>query len=104
MTKTQTKAIILFARDPVAGKVKTRLASQIGSDTAAGLYRNFVTDILAILKSSDVNLRIVFDPPDSKDQFQQWLGKEHQYIPQAGQDLGQRMKNAFAQVFSDGFK
>jgi hypothetical protein len=70
---------------------------------AAGLYRNFVMDNLATMNSLDLNLRIVFDPSDSKDLFQQWLGKEYSYIPQSGRDLGLRMKNAFSQAFNEGF-
>ena len=87
----------------MAGRVKTRLAEQIGQDTAADLYRNFVTDILATLKSLDANFKIVFDPPHTENQFQRWLGEEYRYAPQIGQDLGQRMKNAFLQAFSEGF-
>ena len=103
MNRESKNCVLLFVKYPANGRVKTRLADQIGQDTATGLYRNFVTDILATLKSLDVNFKIVFDPPDSKEQFQQWLGKEYSYIPQAGQDLGQRMKNAFLQTFSGGF-
>ena len=95
--------ILLFVKYPNVGRVKTRLAEQIGQDAAADLYRNFVTDILATLKSLDVNFKIVFALGGSQDQFQQWLGKEYSYIPQVGQDLGQRMKNAFLQAFSEDF-
>jgi rSAM/selenodomain-associated transferase 1 len=103
MNRDRKNCVLFFVKYPMAGKVKTRLAEQLDQDSATELYRNFITDILATLKSLDVNLRIVFDPPDSKDQFQQWLGKEYSYIPQAGQDLGQKMKNAFVQAFSEGF-
>ena len=103
MNRDSKNCVLFFVKHPVPGRVKTRLAEQIGHDIAAGLYRNFVADILTTLKSLDVELRIVFDPPDSKEQFQQWLGKECSYIPQVGLDLGQRMKNAFLQAFSEGF-
>lgn len=103
MNKDSKKCVLFFVKYPVPGRVKTRLAEQIGHDVAADLYRNFVTDTLATLKNLDANLRIVFDPPDSKEQFQQWLGKEYSYLPQDGLDLGQRMKNAFLQAFSQGF-
>ena len=103
MNRDSKNCVLFFVKYPIQGRVKTRLAKQVGQDVAADLYRNFVADILAILKSLDVNFQIVFDPDDSKDQFQQWLGKEYSYIPQVGQDLGQRMKNAFSQAFSDGF-
>jgi uncharacterized protein len=41
--------MILFAKAPVAGRVKTRLAMEIGAGRAAELHRAFVTDSLAIL-------------------------------------------------------
>ena len=103
MNRDSKNCILFFVKYPVPGKVKTRLAEQIGAGAATGLYKNFVADILATLKSLDLNLKIVFEPPDSKGQFQQWLGKEYSYIAQAGQDLGQRMKHAFLQAFSERF-
>lgn len=96
--------ILFFVKYPTPGGVKTRLAEQIGPDAAAGLYRSFVADIIATLKSLDADIKIVFAPPENKDQFQQWLGKNYSYIPQLGKDLGQRMKNAFPQAFREGFK
>ncbi len=42
--------MILFAKAPVAGCVKTRLATEIGARRAAELHRAFVTDSLAKLK------------------------------------------------------
>jgi len=41
--------MILFAKAPVAGRVKTRLAVEIGAARAAALYRAFVADSLAKL-------------------------------------------------------
>jgi hypothetical protein len=42
--------MILFAKAPVAGRVKTRLATEIGARRAAEFHRAFVTDSLARLK------------------------------------------------------
>ena len=42
--------MILFAKAPVAGRVKTRLAMEIGACRATELHRAFVTDSLEILK------------------------------------------------------
>ena len=95
--------VLLFVKYPAAGRVKTRLAEQLGQDAAADLYKNFVTDILETLHRLEVNFKIVFDPPHSKDRFQQWLGKGYWYAPQIGRDLGQKMKNAFLQAFDEGF-
>jgi hypothetical protein len=103
MNRDSKNCVLSFVKYPFPGRVKTRLARQLGANAAADLYRNFVTDILATLKSMDVNIKIAFAPFDSKNKFQQWLGKKYSYIPQIGRDLGQRMKNAFLQTFSGGF-
>lgn len=95
--------ILFFVKYPVLRGVKTRLAEHVGHDVATDLYKSFVADILITLHTLSVNFRIVFYPPDAGDQFQQWLGEKYSYAPQIGQDLGQRMKNAFLQAFSDGF-
>jgi len=42
--------MILFAKAPVAGRVKTRLAREIGAERAAELHRAFVADSVAKLK------------------------------------------------------
>lgn len=95
--------ILFFVKYPVLRGVKTRLAEHVGHDVATDLYKSFVADILTTLHTLSVNFKIVFYPPDVGDQFHQWLGEKYSYAPQIGRDLGQRMKNAFLQAFSDGF-
>lgn len=95
--------ILLFVKYPNVGRVKTRLAEHIGQNVAADLYKNFVADILTTLHTLSVNFKIVFYPPDVENQFHQWLSEKYSYAPQIGRDLGQRIKNAFLQAFSDGF-
>jgi len=36
-----SKALIIFIKNPVAGKVKTRLAATVGDTTAVEVYKNF---------------------------------------------------------------
>jgi hypothetical protein len=43
------RRVILFAREPVAGQVKTRLAREIGAGPAASLYGAFLQDLAAAL-------------------------------------------------------
>jgi rSAM/selenodomain-associated transferase 1 len=43
------RRVILFAREPVAGQVKTRLAREIGAGPAASLYAAFLQDLAAAL-------------------------------------------------------
>jgi rSAM/selenodomain-associated transferase 1 len=57
--------MILFAKAPIAGYVKTRLAREIGARRAAELHRAFVTDSLAKLKefTSAADLQLHTDIP-----------------------------------------
>ena len=43
------KRFILFAREPVRGRVKTRLAREVGAEAAAALYEAFLSDLAASL-------------------------------------------------------
>ena len=103
MNPDNNSCVILFVKYPTPGRVKTRLAKQLGQKRAAEIYENFVVDILAVLEKLNVNLKIFFSPADTQQRFQSWLGKEYSYTAQAGGDLGQKMKNAFQCVFADGF-
>jgi uncharacterized protein len=95
--------IILFVKAPVRGQVKSRLAAVLGDDTTRELYRNFCLDILDTLEQTGLPVRICYYPPDSGNAVAGWMGPGHEYLPQEGRDVGERMENAFRQAFSRGF-
>lgn len=103
MGARDNNCILMFVKSPTAGQVKTRLAAEIGEDAAVGLYRAFVEDMLATVEKLDATFRLCFYPPEAKSLFLEWLGEQHSYIPQTGDDLGGRLKNAFADAFEQGF-
>jgi rSAM/selenodomain-associated transferase 1 len=45
------RRLVLFAREPVPGRVKTRLAREVGAAAAASLYEAFLSDLAAALTS-----------------------------------------------------
>lgn len=96
------KALIIFAREPVPGKVKTRLARDVGEQAAAELYAAMLADVLEKAVSLDDVRLLVFWAletgilPDGPE-FQ---GLE--MLEQQGADLGERMKNAFIRAFNLG--
>jgi len=100
----QNRGLIIFIKYPQPGQVKSRLAKDFDSDFAAGLYKAFVLDILECAVNGDWQLRIYFDPPEKEAEIKKLFGNDHEYRPQRGADLGTRMKNAFADCFSEGFK
>jgi rSAM/selenodomain-associated transferase 1 len=93
--------ILVFVKYPEPGRVKTRLTAWIGADAAAELYRAFVADVLATVKTLGFPFQICFYPEDKRALMLQWLGEEYHYVPQRGKNLGERMKYGFVDAFAD---
>ncbi len=96
--------ILFFVKYPEKGQVKKRLSMRLGEDVTAELYRNFVLDSLSALEGCGVQFLVCFHPPDSKNKFIEWLGKGYSYMPQRGDDLGQRMRNGFINMFDKNYQ
>ncbi len=96
--------VLLFIKAPQKGLVKSRLAAAIGPDAALELYKSFVLDVVEMLQDAGYPFRICFYPVAAQGAVSDWLGPRHQYAPQEGDDLGERMKNAFQRIFSEGYR
>lgn len=94
------RAVLLFVRYPEKGRVKTRLETHLSKDRILSLYQCFVEDIRETLKKSGYSVFICFLPENKDVQMQAWLGPASVYVPQTGEDLGQRMCNAFVKAFN----
>ncbi len=79
------------------------MAAAIGDDAALALYQSFVLDAVDRVHTGGFAFRICFYPADSGDALRAWLGEGEPLMPQVGSDLGERMANAFAGIFSEGF-
>ena len=98
-----SRCVILFAKAPVPGQVKTRLTPPLSPHSAALLYRSFIADIGNMLGRSPFPVRIYFDPPDRQADLTDLMGQRYPYFPQTGNDLGERMANALDQTLDAGF-
>jgi uncharacterized protein len=94
----------MFVKNSAKTQVKSRLAAALDSQTALSLYRCFVADLLETIGRAEWPLIIFFYPPDAGKEMKAWLGKGCVLAPQRGSDLGERMQNAFEEVFFHGFK
>ena len=99
----KSRCLIVFVKSPEAEGVKSRLAAAVGEQKTRRVYRCFVEDLLDSLDKGNYCLKIFFYPPDEQPVLSRWLGDDRFYEPQAGEDLGQRMKNAFEKCFAEGF-
>ena len=87
--------LIVFARAPVRGRVKTRLARVLGDGRALQIYLQFLEYILSTATKSGFTIKCYTDEP-SHDYFHQWSEKGIAIHPQVGNDIGERMYHAMA--------
>lgn len=97
-------AVLVFARMPEKGKVKKRLAADLGEDAALELYRAFVDDLLNTLARSGLHHIICHTPKTIPQALAPWPKPDLPRFPQTGADLGERMAHAFEHGFSRGFR
>lgn len=95
-------SIVVFARAPVYGQVKTRLAKSLDPSMVVNLYRCFGRDIIDKIIHAGFCPKIFYDPPEAENLMSDWLGGQHAFYPQQGRDLGMKMANAIKTVFEEG--
>ncbi len=93
----------MFVKSPIKGLVKTRLAAQTSGDFEVELYKCFVEDMISLVENLDFHLELCFYPANMKSTFSEWLGEQHCYKPQTGDNLGERLRNAFDNALKEGF-
>ncbi len=87
--------LTVFAKHPILNQVKTRLVPPLSPEQALTLYTAFLTDgYAALTELSDVDIVIAYTPPEAHPDLQALLGDDATYIPQIGDDLGERLISA----------
>lgn len=84
--------------------MKTRLAKNIGTRFAQELYTRFITDMLNTLKKCGKDIIISVSDAERVADVGKWLGREYIFAAQQGAALGERMSNAFSEVFDSGYE
>ena len=93
--------ILVFAREPLLGRVKTRLASAIGPQEALAVYQAMLARLGALLnKMKAVDWDLWVTSNCSHKDFITNCNKSNIYI-QSGRDLGAKMAAAIQQTLLD---
>jgi len=100
---------MVFLRYPEPGKVKSRLAADIGRQPAADLYARLVRRTLGVVGDfqrtrSRLRVLLFYDPPESEEAVKQGYPGPWQFVAQAGCDLGERMAHAFRDAQGRGWQ
>ena len=87
---------------PEPGKVKTRLAKEIGDEKAADVYRQIAGRIMKnTLHTREYERMVFYDPAGRLRDFEAWLPGET-FILQTGNDVGEKMDNAIRDLLEMG--
>jgi len=98
-------ALVVFLKAPVAGKVKTRLAENIGKEAALKAYRLVAEHVVDSVRKQGVregkqqyDTILFVDEDEGRNDVIEWLGGEVRV--QQGNDLGERLLNSFKECFT----
>ncbi|MDJ0975439.1 MAG: TIGR04282 family arsenosugar biosynthesis glycosyltransferase, partial [Planctomycetota bacterium] len=97
--------VLEYAKRPVPGRVKTRLAATEGPREAARIYRVLANDMHAVLLEAqahgEIDVAVCLPPEDHAASDDDWLaGARHRWSQGEG-DLGARLAHGFAQGVTD---
>ena len=98
------QALIVMAKQPAAGKTKTRLHPALSNRESAFLYEAFLQDMLEITRTVPAVTRFInFWPPEAVAYFEQ-VGPDFNLTVQEGKNLGARLDNALTNCLLNGFE
>jgi rSAM/selenodomain-associated transferase 1 len=97
-----SQVLMIFLKEPVEGRVKTRLGKTIGHTKACDIYKEFVRIIAHRTISSHWKTCVFFDTstPEEEPTFLKKVFPQNTlFIRQQGKDLGARLTHAFRWAF-----
>ena len=92
------KLLIIFVKNLVLSKVKTRLAKSIGDERAFQVYKQLVEITEKATQNVKAEKHIYFSDAIIEEKWQ----KTTKFV-QKGTDLGEKMQNSIEKGFKDGF-
>ena len=94
--------LLIFTRNPVLGKCKTRLAAVIGDKSALEIYKFLLARTAGITRELEVDKTVFYSEYVTEDDL--WDSDYYSKKVQEGNDLGERMLNAFSWGFEQGYQ
>jgi len=96
------RTLVIMAKAPKPGMVKTRLIESLPSSAVTALYRCLLEDTLALAKSlADVEVAVMCPEPD-RDELAHFLGNAVEVVAQKGQGLSAGLTSVFRHFAAAG--
>ncbi len=103
MMTQPTRTLLIVAKEPQLGCVKTRIAATLGAANATRLYRAFSADTFRMIAHiPTARLALAHWPPQASAYFRELLPVGTLVFGQVGADFGARLSNAFSDVAAAG--
>src|SRR5258706_7425675 len=103
-----SRALLVFAKTPKPGKVKTRLLAAVSAEVAAALHEGCIADTWRVVRKMRGCDVFVFAAGGTgyfhKLVKKRESGERLRVMPQHGTELGVRMENAFRKCFAMGYR
>ena len=96
------KLLLIFTRTPEFGKVKTRLAKDIGAEKALEVYKVLLNHTRSITEHLEMDKWLYYSEAIPKSDA--WNQEIYKKKKQIGADLGERMLAAFQGGFDAGYE
>jgi uncharacterized protein len=102
--RRNVRALGIFVKAPIPGRVKTRLGAAIGAAGAATLYQRLGRRVVGAVAGSGYRTTVWFTPAGRGRYVREWLAGTGPvaFRPQHGVGLGARLIHAFAREFAAG--
>jgi glycosyltransferase A (GT-A) superfamily protein (DUF2064 family) len=102
--RTDRQALVIMARAPSDARGKSRLTCDRPGDHLV-LRRAILMDTIdSVAPVRHADLCVAFEPANALSEFQSLTAGAVQLVPQRGDTLGDRMRNAFADLFGRGLR
>ncbi len=102
LEENKDRLLLIFTRNPKLGKCKTRLAETIGDQAALDIYMILLRHTAEITKDLNCSKEVHYSEEVSENDL--WDKGNYAKQLQEGNDLGERMYNAFKSGFQKGYK
>jgi uncharacterized protein len=102
------EALVLMAKAPREGEVKTRLIGALGPAEVTELYLSFLRDTFALMEEvqaerESLALALCYTPEGEEEAFEEVEREGSLMLAQRGEDLGERLAHCFTDFFELGF-
>ncbi|WP_138431980.1 TIGR04282 family arsenosugar biosynthesis glycosyltransferase [Fodinibius saliphilus] len=102
MNSSEQDVLLIFIKNPEFGKVKTRLAKSVGPETACLVYEQLLEITRNVTSKVNCDRQLWYS--EYIDNDDRWSEEHYRKKLQHGQNLGERMSNAFEQAFMEGYE